>query len=112
MAGTKVVDFAGVINIRELTALLKSASLVISNDTGPGHIAGALGRPVVLIFGNSNPARVSPYGRKECIVAIDADKRGITHDNYSDKYSVEAITVGQVYEKACEQIERYRAKYI
>ena len=43
LANVPIVDFAGITNLNELVALLKSARLVVSNDTGPGHIAAALG---------------------------------------------------------------------
>ena len=90
--------------MRELTALLKKASLVVSNDTGPGHIAAALGVPIVMIFGPTNPARVCPYNRPECVVAVEPDKRGMKADSYDPKHDIGHITVDQVFEKVCEQM--------
>lgn len=46
----------------ELIALTRRASLVIAGDTGPLHLASALGKPVVGIFGPTDPARNGPYG--------------------------------------------------
>lgn len=47
---------------RELMALIESASLYVGNDSGPMHVAAALGTPVVGIFGSSDPKRWHPWG--------------------------------------------------
>jgi heptosyltransferase-1 len=104
-ANVSVVNLAGQTSLKELVALLKDARLVVSGDTGPGHIAAALGVPVVLIFGPTNPARVEPYKRSECVVAVDAGGRGFKADSYDPRHSIEGITVEQVYQKVCEQME-------
>ncbi len=49
-------------NIPQLIALLRRAELMIGGDTGPLHLAAALGRPVVGIYGPTDPARNGPYG--------------------------------------------------
>jgi heptosyltransferase-1 len=49
-------------SLSELIAATRRASLVIAGDTGPLHLACALGRPVVGIFGPTDPARNGPYG--------------------------------------------------
>lgn len=46
----------------QLTALLRRTALLIAGDTGPLHLAAALGRPVVAIFGPTDPARNGPFG--------------------------------------------------
>ena len=43
-------------------ALLQRATLVVANDTGPGHMAGALGRPLISVLGSANAARWAPWG--------------------------------------------------
>jgi len=64
-------NLAGKTTLRQLVALLERASLVIANDSGPMHIAAALNRPLVTIFGPTNPIRTGPYGRAECVVRVD-----------------------------------------
>ena len=49
-------------SLGELIELTRRASLVIAGDTGPLHLASALGRPVVGIFGPTDPARNGPFG--------------------------------------------------
>ena len=48
--------------VSELIALTRRMRLVIAGDTGPLHLAAALGRPVVGIYGPTDPARTGPYG--------------------------------------------------
>jgi heptosyltransferase-1 len=102
--GKGVINLAGRTSVRELVPLMKGTSLVVSNDTGPGHIAAALGVPVVMIFGPTNPARVCPYKRPDCVVAIDTTTRGMKADSYDPKHAITHITVEQVFEKVCWQI--------
>ena len=104
LANVPIANFAGATSLSELVALLKGARLVVSNDTGPGHIAAALGVPVVLLFGRSNPARVAPYGRSSCVAAVEPDGRGFNADSYDPKHDIKAITVDEVYRKVCEQL--------
>jgi heptosyltransferase I len=48
--------------LTELIAITRRASLVVAGDTGPLHLASALGKPVVGIFGPTDPARNGPFG--------------------------------------------------
>jgi heptosyltransferase-2 len=55
-----VVNLAGKTSLRELLALLKSCAVVLTNDTGPMHLAAALGVPVVVPFGSTSPELTGP----------------------------------------------------
>ena len=104
LADVPVVNLAGQTSLMELVALLKAAKLVVTNDTGPGHIAAALGTPLVMIFGHVNPARLSPYGRNDCVVAIEPHNRGFVIRSTDPKYDIRHITVEQVFDKVCEEL--------
>ncbi len=58
--GARILNLAGKTSLRELMALLKVCSLLITNDTGPMHVASALGTPVVGIFGSTSPELTAP----------------------------------------------------
>jgi heptosyltransferase-1 len=88
----------------ELVEVLRRARLVVSNDTGPGHIAGALGRPLVMMFSWSNPLRVGPYGRPQCVVARDISTRGLANRSRNPQHGIYHLTLDEVYAKAVEQL--------
>lgn len=63
LVGTEgVVDLRGRTSLAELGAVLQGAALVIANDTGPMHLAAALGRKVISLMGPTDPRRTGPYG--------------------------------------------------
>ncbi len=54
-------------NLREVAALIAACDIYIGNDTGPMHIAAAVGTPVVALFGSTNHIRSGPYGDKHTV---------------------------------------------
>jgi heptosyltransferase-2 len=66
---TPILDLVGRTTLRRLCAMLALAEFVVCNDSGPMHIAAALGKPLVAIFGPTNPARTGPYCRTAHVVS-------------------------------------------
>ena len=60
------IQFTG--SLGQLMALLKNASAVVAGDTGPLHLADALGTRVIAIFGPTDPARNGPYQRSGIVL--------------------------------------------
>ena len=60
-------------SLAELAALLQVAALVVSGDTGPLHLAAALGVPVVGLYGPSDPARNGPWADDDLVVSAACD---------------------------------------
>jgi heptosyltransferase I len=58
----RVVNLCGRTSLVELGSLLQEMDLVISVDSGPMHMAAAVGRPVLAVFGATDPKRTGPYG--------------------------------------------------
>lgn len=59
-AGGHVLNLAGKTSLRQLMALLKLCRVVLTNDSGPMHVAAALGTPVVVPFGSTSPELTGP----------------------------------------------------
>ena len=57
----RVVNLAGKTTLRELMALIHCCSIFLTNDSGPMHIAAALGRPLLALFGSTNEVKTGPY---------------------------------------------------
>jgi lipopolysaccharide heptosyltransferase I len=84
-------EVAPATDLPELAWLLQRASLVVAGDTGPLHLAAALGTRVVALFGPTDPRRNGPYGQLGNVV-----------ETWSGSKSVEAIGVDQVVRKVDE----------
>lgn len=63
-----VTDLVGATTPKELAAVLARADVVIAPDTGPAHIANAVGTPVIGLFATSNPQRTGPYNWRDWCV--------------------------------------------
>jgi 3-deoxy-D-manno-octulosonic-acid transferase/heptosyltransferase-1 len=59
---TKAVNLGGRTTLRELACIYREAALLVTTDSGPMHLAAAVGTPIVALFGPTDPARTGPYG--------------------------------------------------
>jgi ADP-heptose:LPS heptosyltransferase len=71
LAGVPVVDAAGGLDVPMLAGVLARLDLFVTSDTGPMHLAAAVGTPVVALFGPAQPARYGPRAAVERIVRVD-----------------------------------------
>ncbi len=97
-SGGKAQSLAGKTDLRELMAILRDAKFVVSNDTGPMHIAAAYRVPVVAIFGPANPLRTGPYGAKHRVVRADVPCAPCYKRRCANRICMDVITVDRVYE--------------
>jgi lipopolysaccharide heptosyltransferase II len=68
LAGPGARNLAGRLSLRELACLVSRADLMLSMDSGPMHIACAVGAPVVALFGPTAPWRTGPFGSGHSVV--------------------------------------------
>lgn len=66
-------------SVARLVALLRRASLVIGGDTGPAHLAAALGAPVVALFGPTSPERNGPFGLRTVTLRSPRSRTSYSH---------------------------------
>ncbi len=66
------VDLVGRTTLREVAAVLAGAAVAVGPDSGPMHIAAAVGTPVVSLFGATSPRRTAPCGSEDLVVRGDA----------------------------------------
>ena len=72
MNSNGVIDLTGN-SLVEMTAVLKAAAAGVGPDSGPGHLAAAVGTPYVTLFGPTPPDRHSPYGCDHLVVRTAED---------------------------------------
>ena len=70
-AGAAVISAAGATDLPQLAALLARCRLLVTNDTGPMHLAAAVGTPVLALFGSTDPAGCGPMGRAPATVLYE-----------------------------------------
>ncbi len=92
------VSTAGKTNIKGLIEIMRGARFVVSNDTGPMHIAAALGIPVFAIFGPANPLRTGPYGIGHTVIRKDLECSPCYKRNCRDPKCMDMISVLEVAE--------------
>jgi ADP-heptose:LPS heptosyltransferase len=68
---SQLVDAAGDLDLPTLAALLRELDLLLIGDTGPMHLAAAVGTPVVAVFGPSDPVRYATRGPIDRVVRVD-----------------------------------------
>jgi ADP-heptose:LPS heptosyltransferase len=105
---------AGTLRVRELAALCERADLVVSNDTAPVHIASALGRPVLALYGPNTPVLYGPLSRGSVAFWHRTPcSPCLTHDNHRSSLCrmpvcIRSVSVDEVA-AAAERILRRRA---
>ncbi len=63
----RVINMAGLTSLRELASLISVCHVLLTNDSGPMHIAGAFKTPVVALFGSTNSIVTGPWGNGKVI---------------------------------------------
>ncbi|MCL2641403.1 MAG: lipopolysaccharide heptosyltransferase II [Phycisphaerales bacterium] len=98
--GERVLNLAGQTSMTEMIGVLASAGLVVANDSGPLHVAVALGKRIVAIYGPTSPEFVGPYGQMENVLRRDGltchPCRRRTCDHHA---CMKEVTVEMVWEK-------------
>ena len=66
--GDRCLDLTGRTSLPEMVEWVRRCELMVTNDTGPMHVAAALGRPVVALFGPTEARRTGPYGQVDKVL--------------------------------------------
>lgn len=103
----KPVVLTGETDLAELVAIMSCVDLLVTNDTGPAHIASALERPTLVIFGPTNPLTTRPFSPFGEIVRRPPDCAPcMLRDCPIDHRCMTAISPDDVFERARAVIAR------
>ncbi len=72
-AGSSVRDLSGRTTVETLAAVLREASILVTNDTGPMHLAAAVGTPVLAMFGSTDPDWTGPRGDGHRVMRVPVE---------------------------------------
>jgi lipopolysaccharide heptosyltransferase II len=103
----RVQNFSGKTSLPELIELIRECDLMVTNDTGPMHIAAALRKPIVPLFGPTEPRRTGPYGQVDrviqtplsCVPCMRSDCRNPIY-----MACLHSITPEAVLDRVCKQL--------
>ena len=116
-AGVPLLDLVGKDTLKQLPALLERADLVMTPDSGPTHIANAMGTKVLGLHAATDPARSGPYSdRRYCVDRYDDAARRFlgkpaTELRWGTKIEREGVMDLVTVEDAIAAFERYRADH-
>ncbi len=70
-APERCVNLCGATSLPEMVEWVRRCDLMVTNDTGPMHVAAALSKPLVALFGPTAPERTGPYGQLQNVLRLD-----------------------------------------
>ncbi len=97
--GPSAQNHAGQTTLLELGGLLKEMALLITVDSGPMHMAAAIGTPTLALFGPTSPLRTGPYGKQHCVIesTFRPEKKKLSKKTrQTDMRYIEALSVEEV----------------
>ncbi len=97
-------------SLLELAALLQRARLFIGSDTGPLHLAAALGTPCVALFGASSAVACGPYGHNHISLQKAFDESAGRRRHGADNWAMRQITVETVVSASACLLQRQNAR--
>jgi len=103
----KAVSLAGSLTLSQLAAVIDKTNLMLSNDSGPMHIAAALKKLVVALFsGVDIPNLWYPYGDKNTVIRKDVECSPCFRSICSEHYCMNEITVDEVFQAVKSTLSR------
>ncbi len=108
--GSKPLNMAGKANLLQLGALLEQCDILVSGDTGPMHIAAAVGTRVVALFGAADPERTGPVGSGHRVIqaadvaCVPCKSRSCNNKAYLE--CMEKIPVSLVFETIRDMLNK------
>lgn len=72
VAPEKIFNLCGQTTLAEMIELVRQSALLITNDTGPMHVAAAIGRPLIALFGPTEARRTGPYRQLHNVLRVPA----------------------------------------
>ena len=105
------IPFAGNLQIRQLAACIEQCDLFLTNDTGPMHIAAAVGTPTVSLFGPGNHIRFQPIGAMHQTIRHDVPCSPCKQftDKCKDNICMKRIAVDEVWQSISHTLEKLSA---
>jgi heptosyltransferase-2 len=107
-------DLSGKTTPADLAALIRRAEVAVTNDSGSMHVAASLGKPMVSVFGPTNPVHIGPYERPESVVRVDLPCSPCNYRRLSqcpfDHACMKQVTSAMVVERVRKIVETAKSQ--
>lgn len=104
--GAAAINLCGKTTLRELACLMSKSKFVLTVDSGPMHIAVAVGAKVISIFGPTSEKRTGPYGNLEDVVRLDIECAPCFKRHCSHLKCMNDLDEGLVIDKAEKEVTK------
>ncbi len=92
----KMLNLSGQTSLKELAAVFSLADAILTTDTGPMHLAAAVGAPLIVLFGPTAPWRTGPYGDNHVVLRKNLDCSPCFRKQCATADCMNSITVEEV----------------
>jgi len=101
---TPSVNLGGETTLRDLAYLYQRSSLLITTDSGPMHLAAAMGTPVIALFGPTDPSRTGPYGKGHVVIRRELSCSPCFLKKCDSMECMPGITIEEVFNAVREKL--------
>ncbi len=99
-----VINLIGKTTLPQMVAILRKARFVVGNDSGPLHIAAALARPTIGIYGPTDAEVVGPYGQMDGVVRAGSNAPRTKRYSTLPEHQISRISIDDILEKIDQKI--------
>jgi heptosyltransferase I len=101
---TSSVNLGGKTTLRDLACLYQRSALLVTTDSGPMHLAAAVGTPVIALFGPTDPSRTGPYGKGHSVIRSGLPCSPCFQKNCDSVKCMSDITIEEVFHAVKEKL--------
>ncbi|MDI6776690.1 MAG: glycosyltransferase family 9 protein [Syntrophales bacterium] len=106
------INLGGRTTLRDLAYLYQLAALLVTTDSGPMHIAAAVGTPVVALFGPTDPSRTGPFGQGHTVIQKGLPCSPCFLKKCATKKCMYEITAEDVFHEVKEKFSTHRKEKV
>jgi heptosyltransferase-2 len=105
---SRAINLAGRTHIRQLACLIDRCDVLITNDSGPMHMASALATPIVALFGSTDEIATGPWGQRQAVINKHVScSPCFQRKCFFDLHCMNRIEVEEVFQKALKRKRRH-----
>jgi len=102
----RLINLGGKTSLKDLACLYRRADLLITTDSGPMHLAAAVGTPTIALFGPTDPKRTGPFGKCHTVVRKELPCSPCFMKKCDRMDCMKGITVQEVFDSVIDSMRK------